>query len=107
MPTNLFFTADTHFFHRRLAEMRGFADISAMNEALVEEWNAVVAKNDRVYHLGDVALGNPTAMTNEVLCKVIGRNLTCLIQEQESLGIVPVFWKDEEECRQVMGAVAS
>ena len=22
-------------------------------------------------------------------------NLTCLIQEQETLGIVPVFWKDE------------
>jgi hypothetical protein len=49
---------------------------------------------------------NPTAMTNEVLCKVIGHNLTCLIQEQESLGIVPVFWKDEQECRHVMGPVA-
>jgi hypothetical protein len=22
---------------------------------------------------------------------------TCLIQEQETLGIVPVFWKDEEQ----------
>jgi hypothetical protein len=24
-------------------------------------------------------------------------NLTCLIQEQETLGIVPVFWKDEDK----------
>jgi hypothetical protein len=48
---------------------------------------------------------NPTAMTNEVLCKVIGHNLTCLIQEQEALGIVPVFGKDEHECREVMGPV--
>jgi transposase len=37
------------------------------------------------------------AMVNEVLCKLLCQNLTCLIQEQETLGIVPVFWKDEEE----------
>jgi transposase len=36
------------------------------------------------------------AMVNEVLCKLLCHNLTCLIQEQETLGIVPVFWKDEE-----------
>jgi hypothetical protein len=38
-----------------------------------------------------------TAMVNEVLCKILCHNLTCLIQEQETLGIVPVFWKDEEQ----------
>ncbi len=38
-----------------------------------------------------------TAMVNEVLCKFLLQNLTCLIQEQETLGIVPVFWKDEEQ----------
>jgi transposase len=38
-----------------------------------------------------------TAMVNEVLCKFLCHNLTCLIQEQETLGIVPVFWKDEPE----------
>ncbi|SRR6266852_2064204 len=36
------------------------------------------------------------AMVNEVLCKFLCHNLTCLIQEQETLGIVPVFWKDED-----------
>ena len=36
-----------------------------------------------------------TAMVNEVLCKFLLQNLTCLIQEQETLGIAPVFWKDE------------
>lgn len=34
-------------------------------------------------------------MVNEVLCKLICHNLCCLIQEQEELGIVPMFWKDE------------
>lgn len=38
-----------------------------------------------------------TAMVNEVLCKILCHNLTCLIQEQETLGIVPIFWKDEEQ----------
>jgi transposase len=37
------------------------------------------------------------AMVNEVLCKILCHNITCLIQEQETLGIVPVFWKDEEK----------
>jgi hypothetical protein len=36
-------------------------------------------------------------MTNEVLCKFLCHNLTCLIQEQETLGIAPIFWKDEPE----------
>ena len=34
-------------------------------------------------------------MVNEVLCKILCHNLTCLIQEQETLGIVPVFWGEE------------
>jgi transposase len=35
------------------------------------------------------------AMVNEVLCKFLCQNLTCLIQEQETLGIAPVFWPDD------------
>jgi transposase len=43
------------------------------------------------------AVGSKTdsGMVNEVLCKLLCHNITCLIQEQETLGIVPVFWKDE------------
>jgi transposase len=45
---------------------------------------------------GDSVMSRSDAgMVNEVLCKFVCQNLTCLIQEQESLGIVPVFWKDE------------
>jgi transposase len=36
-----------------------------------------------------------TAMVNEVLCKLLCHNLYCLIQEQEELGISPVFWKED------------
>ena len=40
---------------------------------------------------------NDVAMANEVFCKFIAHNLCCLIMEQETLGIVPVLWKDEQE----------
>lgn len=39
-------------------------------------------------------------MVNEVLCKCLAHNLTCLVQEEETLGISPVFWKDEEQERE-------
>jgi hypothetical protein len=46
---------------------------------------------------GDSVMGKTdTAMTNEVLCKFLCHNLTCLIQEEETLGIAPIFWKDEQ-----------
>jgi transposase len=45
---------------------------------------------------GDFVMSRSDAgMVNEVLCKILCHNLTCLIQEQETLGISPVFWKDE------------
>jgi transposase len=48
--------------------------------------------------LGDsVMSNNPTARVNEFPCKILCHNLTCLIQEQETLGISPVFWKDDEQ----------
>jgi calcineurin-like phosphoesterase family protein len=54
------FTSDTHFGHARIIELCGrpFRDVQHMNETLVENWNAVVAPDDHVFHLGDVALGD-------------------------------------------------
>ena len=49
----------------------------------------------------DVVSKTRPAMVNEVLCKIICHNSACLIQEQDELGIVPVFWKDAQT-----GAVA-
>jgi transposase len=36
-----------------------------------------------------------TAIINETICRFLCHNLCCLIQEQETLGIVPNFWKHE------------
>ena len=60
MSSKVFFTADTHFDHRGLLRVRTqFESVEAMNEHMIEKWNSVVTSGDRVYHLGDFALGRP------------------------------------------------
>lgn len=53
----IFFTADHHFGHPGIIGMcqRPFTDVDEMDEAFVEEWNAVVRRGDTVWHLGDFA----------------------------------------------------
>lgn len=53
----LYFTADTHFGDHRTINIHGrpFSSVSEMDEALVQGWNAVVGKDDEIWHLGDVA----------------------------------------------------
>lgn len=52
-----FIIADTHFESESLLRMenRPFKSVSEMNEAMIINWNKVVCKDDRVFHLGDFA----------------------------------------------------
>ncbi len=43
----------------------------------------------------------PTAMVNEVLCKIICHNICCLIQETQELGISTTFWAESSPAQQV------
>lgn len=56
---NTWFTADTHFGHANIIRYchRPFGDVAEMNEAIIANWNKVVAPNDIIYHLGDFAFG--------------------------------------------------
>lgn len=57
-------TSDTHFLHKNCLKWenseRGklFNNIQEMNETIIERWNCVVRKGDKVYHLGDVFIGD-------------------------------------------------
>lgn len=53
----ILFTSDTHFGDHRTINIskRPFATVAAMDAALVANWNAAVAPDDEVWHLGDVA----------------------------------------------------
>lgn len=52
-----FLTADHHFGHKNVIRFcnRPFANAAEMDQALIDNWNAVVRPRDVVYHLGDFA----------------------------------------------------
>jgi calcineurin-like phosphoesterase family protein len=51
------FTADNHFGHESIITLsaRPFATVDEMDEAMIANWNAIVAKGDNVWHVGDFA----------------------------------------------------
>lgn len=54
MSSEVYFTADTHFYHTGALRFRpNFSSVEEMNLLMVENWNKLVKKGDRVYHLGD------------------------------------------------------
>jgi len=69
----VFFTADTHFGDHRTINIqrRPFANVATMDAALIAGWNAVVGREDAVWHLGDVAR-RPAAVA-DLLARLNGR----------------------------------
>lgn len=71
----IWFISDTHFFHDNILKFidsdgkpvryQHFQTSQEMNETMVKNWNRVVSPSDKVYHLGDVAVGvkNQSAFT--------------------------------------------
>lgn len=78
---NIFFISDTHFGHSNClnfkrkdgSPLREFKDVNEMHEIMITRWNSVVKPQDKVYHLGDVAM-NKQALIN-VLPKLNGKKI--------------------------------
>lgn len=73
-----FVTSDTHFLDQHLLGVddfapRPFADTEQMDEQIIEHWNAKVAENDIVYHLGDIAVyfAKPAKRADEAIFKIL------------------------------------
>lgn len=75
----IFFTSDTHFFHENVIHYshRPFKSIEEHNEALIQNWNAVVPEDGIVFHLGDFAFAG-TIKWVEILEQLNGKIYLCL-----------------------------
>lgn len=67
---NTFFTSDLHFFHQNVIRFdnRPYTSVEEMNEALINNWNKKVKKDDLVYILGDISWGK-----DEETCAIFER----------------------------------
>ncbi|CAN5521663.1 MAG: metallophosphoesterase [Acidimicrobiia bacterium] len=70
------FTADLHFGHTNIIRYceRPFADAQTMNAELISRWNDLVADDDEVWVLGDVAMGT-IAETLPLVGELSGRKV--------------------------------
>lgn len=74
MSRNIWVTSDTHFNHENIIKYsdRPFSSVKEMNEKMVENWNSVVKPGDKVYHLGDVYMGDGEG-AYKILSKLHGK----------------------------------
>ena len=70
---NFYFVSDTHFSHENIIKYckRPFKDVEEHDATLIKNWNDVVPEDGIVFHLGDVAFGNPNRV-NEILSQLNG-----------------------------------
>ena len=62
----MFFTSDTHFQHTNIIKYckRPFKDVEENDEEIIRRWNEKVPEDGIVFHLGDVAFGDPERVDN-------------------------------------------
>lgn len=100
MSRNPWVIADLHFSQEGMcrftnrdgSKMRPWDNIRDMDDALVDNWNAVVGDNDRVYVLGDLAMNKRGAT---VIARCRGRKI--LIKgnhDEEKLGLYAGLFDD-------------
>lgn len=78
---NIWLVSDSHFGHANtflkftLADgspMRPFHSVEEMDETMIHRWNDVVRPQDKVYHLGDVAMGKDPAHLHRIMTRLLG-----------------------------------
>lgn len=64
-----FFTADTHFDHLNIAQVRGFHDKEEHDAVIIAAINSVVCASDTLFILGDFCWSSPGKFRMRINCK--------------------------------------
>lgn len=74
-----FFISDLHFGHKNIIhyqkDTRKFMTVEEMDNHMIECWNKVVYKKDRVYVIGDFSFYRDIEKTKEILSKLNGNKI--------------------------------
>jgi calcineurin-like phosphoesterase family protein len=92
----IWLTSDTHFGHDKdfIWRPRGFESIQEMNDEIIARWNSVVARDDIVYHLGDVMLGDNNVGL-ELLKQLNGKIYLALGNHDTDARIDKYWWESD------------
>jgi len=101
MSMRIWLTADTHFGHSNIIkyENRPFQNpeylengsTDFMDREIIKRWNNNVAKDDKIFHLGDVGMYGKEKMT-EILTSLNGHKT--LIMGNHDMGRNAQWWRD-------------
>ena len=84
--SEVFFTSDTHFYHKNIIEycFRPYQNTDEMNEALIANWNDNVRPDDIVYHLGDFSFNKSKNKNFDLFSRLNGRKYLIVGNHDES-----------------------
>lgn len=73
------FISDTHFSHNNIIKYAGrpFANVDEMNQALINNWNQSIGKDDQVFFLGDFGLGDIDHLQS--ICSQLNGHKICIL----------------------------
>src|SRR5690606_14408738 len=75
---------------------RPFADVDAMDRAMVQAWNSVVMPGDIIYHLGDFAHRCPVERTESIFKALNGvKNLIVGNHDRQATTRLPWAWRGD------------
>ena len=97
-----YFTSDTHFSHENIIKYckRPFTSIDEHDHELITRWNSKVPEDGVVFHLGDVAFGDPGRI-NEILKQLNGK-IYLVIGNHDWRSIVKNHsWRFEDMTQQI------
>ena len=85
---NVWVTADQHFNHENIIkyENRPFSNVEHMNICMIDAWNSVVSKHDKVFMLGDFGFGGSDFISN-TLNKLKGNKVLVMGNHDQSRSV--------------------